>query len=153
MSREGDFKTRMAGSAPLMAVLTGGVYTREETGREGIVRGQAATDDAFDAVTGFLKPCALIKQRDLVPDGVLRDEETQIASAVQVIEVYLYQDTGYTSIDAALPLLVTLFMGHRFSDTFPVEWINLIDREQEEGALKGASLARVDFLVRTVEDF
>lgn len=160
MSREDDFKARMiddttgspviVGGTALMATLTGGVFTKGEVGREGITRESAA--GAF--TDGFLRPCALVKQRGLVPDGRIRDEETQAISGTQVIEVYLYEDSGYTSIDAAISRLVKLFLGNQFSDSFPVEWINLIDREREAGsALLGASLARVDFLVRNVTDF
>ena len=88
-----------------------------------------------------------------MPDNAIKDEETQVASSTQVIEVYLYEDRGYTNLDAAIRRLVALFLGYRFNDSFPVEWTGLIDREQEAGALDGASLARLDFLVRTVEDF
>lgn len=140
----------IVGGTALMATLTGGVFTKAAVGREGITRDSASS--AFSG--GFLLPCALVKQRGLVPDGQIRDEETQVVSGTQVIEVYLYEDSGYTSIDAARSRLVKLFLGHQFSDSFPVEWINLIDREREIGsALLGASLVRVDFLVRNVTDF
>src|SRR5690348_12611347 len=98
MSREDDFKARMiddttaspvigSGTA-LMAILTGGVFTKGAVGREGITRESAPS--AFSG--GFLQPCALVKQRGLVPDGKIRDEETQAVSGTQVIEVYLYED-------------------------------------------------------------
>jgi hypothetical protein len=160
MSREDDFKARMiddttaspviVGGTALMATLSGGVFTKGEVGREGITRLSAPA--AF--ASGFLIPCALVKQRGLVPDGQIRDEETQLISGTQVIEIYVYEDSGYTSIEAAISRLVKLFLGHQFSDSFSVEWINLIDREREAGsALLGASLARIDFLVRSVPDF
>lgn len=160
MSREDDFKARMiddtsgspviVGGTALMTTLAGGVFTKGEVGREGITR-----DSAPGAFTnGFLQPCALVKQRGFVPDKKILDEETQLISGTQVIEVYVYEDSGYTSIDAAISRLIKLFLGYQFSDSFPVEWINTIDREREAGsALLGASLARIDFRVVSVPDF
>lgn len=149
-SRESDFATRMAADATLMATLTGGVFRSELVGREGITRETAA--GAFDTNL-YLKPCALVKQRGLVPDGAIRDEIEQDTSVRQVVEVYLYEDSGYTSIDAAISRLFVLFQGWQFagaSASFPVELVNIIDRQRDEGALKGKSLARVDFAVFSI---
>lgn len=148
MAREDDFVTRMEADGTLMAILTGGVYSKAEVGREGITRDTA--EDAFDA-NGYLKPCALVRQRGLVPDGDVHDEIAQLSSAGQVVEIYLYEDSGYGNIDSALSRLFTLFFGYQFSDSFPVELFNVIDRERDEGALKGASLARQDWMVREIQ--
>lgn len=158
MSREDDFKARIVDDVvgspvivtgtPIMATLTGGVFTKAEVGRDGITRNSAP--GAFDA-NGYLKPCALVKQRGLVPDGAIRDGITQDVSAAQVIEIFVYEDGGYTSIDAALARIRDLFIGHHFTSSFEVEWVNLIDRERDEGALQGASMARIDFRVRSIE--
>jgi hypothetical protein len=157
-SREDDFKARMiddiTGSpvivtgTPLMATLTGGVFTKAAVGREGITRNSAS--GAFDA-NGYLKPCALVKQRGLVPDGGIRDGLAQDISAAQMVEIYVYEDNGYTNIDAALVRIRDLFIGYHFTSSFEVEWVNLIDRERDEGALQGASMARIDFRVRSIE--
>lgn len=149
MSREDDFKTRMEADATLMAILTGGVYTKAETGREGITRD--TTPDAFDG-DGYLLPCALVRQRGLTPDGVLLDEMAVQASTAQVVEIYLYEDSGYSNIDAALARLFVLFFGHQFSDSFPLEWAGTpVTRGKDEGALIGASLARQDWVVYDIQ--
>lgn len=148
MSAENDIATVMEADATLMATLTGGVYTSAEVGRDGITRDTAAA--AFDT-SGYLKPCALVRQRGLVPDGVLVEQETPAASATQVVEIYVYEDSGYSSIDTALNRLFVLLLGRQLSSgSFPLEWLNTIDRERDEGALKGASMARQDWLVVTV---
>ena len=147
MSREGDFKTRMDSDAALLAILTGGVFVAGSLGLLGITRETAAA--AFDS-NGYLKPCALVRQRQLVADLQVADLLAQAASATQVIEVYVYQDSGYTSIDSALARLFTLFYGHQFSDSFPVEWIGTLDRERDQGALNGASMARQEWVVPQV---
>jgi hypothetical protein len=140
---------RLEGDGTLTAILTGGVYTRAEVGRDGITRESAPA--AFDA-DGFLKPAALVRQRGLVPDGVVRDQIERVASAAQVVEIWLYEDRGYASIDGALEELFGLLEGYQFESGFPAEWINTIDREQDEGALAGASLARMDFLINVVKE-
>lgn len=148
MSRESDFATRMRADATLMAILTGGVYTREDAGPEGISR--ETTPAAFDS-NGYLKPCAFVKQRGLVPDGEVTDEGAKIVSARLVVEVWLYQRVTYTAIDGAKARLYALFQGHQFtgaSACAPLRWLGVpVSRERDPAALKGASMERVDFLV------
>lgn len=147
MSREADFATRMTGDTALMAILTGGVYQSGVVGEDGITRG--ATPAAFDT-NGWLEPCCLLKQRGRVPTSEVVDYLAQVVSTNQVVEVWLYEDSGYTNIDAAVNRLYALFQGYSFSDTFEVALANLIDRERDQGALKGRSLARMDFAVYSV---
>lgn len=130
-----------------MAILTGGVYVAGSVGAEGINRD--TTTGAFDA-NGYLKPAALVRQRGLIPDLEIMELGEQLASVTQVIEIYLYEDTGYSSTDSALNRLFALFHGHRFSDGGIAEWINTLDRLRDEGALSGRSLARIDFVVRSI---
>lgn len=148
MTRETDFETRMEADATLMAILTGGVYVAGALGLGGINR--TDTPAAFDSTTGYLKPCALVRQRALVADLQVNDQIAQVASATQVVEIYLYEDSGYSNIDAALSRLFTLFFGHQFTGTFPLEWIGTLDRERDQGALDGSSMARMEFLVANV---
>jgi hypothetical protein len=141
MTREADFATRMTGDATLMLILTGGVFKTETVGVEGITR--ETTPAAFSS--GYLLPCALVRQRAIVPDGIVEDDIEQDTSVRQVVEIWLYEDRGYTSIDAAASRLFVLFQGWQPSDAFPVKLINQIERMRDEGALKGASLGRLDF--------
>ncbi len=148
MSREHDFAVLMAADTTLMATLTGGVFESGLVGREGITRETAA--GAFDS-NGYLKPCALVKQRALVPDGGVRDGLAQAVSATQVVEVWLYEDSGYTNLDTARARLFALLEGHVFSGAYPAEWVNSITRQRDQGALTGKSLERMDFQVRAIE--
>jgi hypothetical protein len=148
-SREDDFANRMEADATLMATLTGGVYAAGEVGLEGISRD--TTPSAFSS--GYLLPAALVRQRSDVPDNAVWDEATQHTSFRQVVEIYLYEDRGYSSIDTAAERLFQLFQGYQFTSpnpSFPVKLINKLDRFRDEGALKGNSLARLDFEVFTV---
>lgn len=145
-SRENLFATRMEADATLMAILTGGVYEAGEVGVEGISREN--TPGAFS--DGYLRPAALVRQRTLAPDFIVYDEIEQDTSVRQVVEIWLYEDSGYTNLDLASARLFVLFQGYQFSDSFPAQLINQIDRARDEGALKGRSLARLDFEVFSV---
>jgi hypothetical protein len=129
-----------------MAILTGGVYQTGLVGVEGITR--ETTPGAF--VNGYLQPCALVRQRSATPDLQIRDDILQETSITQVVEIYLYEDRGYTAIDAASAELYLLFQGVMLPAAYPCEWIGLIDRQRDAGALKGKSLARMEFLVRSI---
>lgn len=159
MSREADFALRMATDATLMAILTGEVWTPSGyilppaidrghvAGPLGISR--EVTPDAFDA-SGYLLPCALVKQAGRIPDGIVRDYEAQITSANQRVEIWLYQDRTYTAIDAAASRIYVLFQGHRFDDSYDIYLANDIDRQRDDGALSGAPLRRLDWIVPSI---
>jgi hypothetical protein len=146
-SREADFAAVMTADSTLMLVLTGGVYQSGVLGEDGITR--ASTPAAFST---YLLPCCMVKQRGNVPDNHVRSYDPQATSAVQVIELWLYcdKDAGYAPLDAASDRLYTLFEGHRFTNSFEVQLSNTIDRQRDQGALKGASLKRLDFATYSV---
>lgn len=148
-SREADFHARIVADTALMAILTGGAFKSESVGIEGIDRTTAP--GAFDA-SGFLRPCALVRQRALVPTGDVLDFGAQIISARQAVEIWLYSDAsgGYTAIDAAIDRLYTLFQGHVFAGTFEVSLAIRLDRERDQGALQGASMAKLDWQVDSI---
>lgn len=148
MSRESDFYGVASEDDTLVAILTGGIYTVESLGLEGISR--AGTPDAFNE-NGFLLPTALIRQRERVTDDIVNDIDENVVSVTQAVEIYIYDDTGYTNIDAALARLYTLFQGYVFSDSFPVEWLGTLDRQRDFAALGGACLARQDWIVYSIQ--
>lgn len=147
MAIEDTITTRLSTDATLIAILTGGIYARGALGREGLTRETKAA--AFDS-NGYLKPTAVVAQRALVPDGNVQDQISQQASAAQIVEIYLYEDKGYTNIDAAMNRIYVLLQGYQFADIFPLEWANTVDRQRDTGALDGASMARIDFAVYQV---
>jgi hypothetical protein len=138
----------MIADATLLATLTGGVFTYASLGREGLTRESLAA--AFDATTKLLKPCAVVKQRTNTPDGAAVDMTDPMASAVQIVEIWLYQDTGYTSIDAATTRLFDLFFGYQFADSWELALIGGLDRQNDTGQLSGASMARMDWQVNSL---
>jgi hypothetical protein len=146
VSKESEIAARLSGDVTLMATLTGGVYVSGTVGIDGITRD--ATPAAFSG--GYLLPCALVKQRGNIPDGQVSDETAQIDSAIQIVEVWYYQDSGYTAIDTAMERARVLLRGYSLTNSFPLTLANVIDRQRDDGALHGASLSRQDWQVNFI---
>jgi hypothetical protein len=146
MSRESEIYTILNASAPLLAVLSGGLYKAEDVGVEGISR--ETTPAAFSS--GYLAPCALIRQRgEFVTNDAVEFDELLI-STEQVVEIWLYEDRGYTNLDAARVLIMSLLNGEFLTGSFELQLANVIDRQRDQGALKGASLARMDYQIWSI---
>jgi hypothetical protein len=80
---------RLAGDAPLLAVLTGGVHFHEALSHEGAAR---LPSSAYDPVTRVLRPLAVVRGRALVNTFQLQQRSRQFAPVRQAIEVWLYDD-------------------------------------------------------------
>jgi hypothetical protein len=73
---------------------------------------------------------------------------TKESSTGQALELWIYEDRGYSSIDSVLPLLKALLHGTRLTNSFPLEWSGIIVvGGRVEGALSGHSMARLDWQV------
>jgi hypothetical protein len=147
MSREAEVAALLEADATLMAILTGGVYTVSELGREGIT--QDSAPGSFDS-DGYLKPTAIVKQRGIVPAGSINDLREKIKSASQVVEIWLYQDTNFDAIDSAQDRIYTVLQGEPLTGTYEMDWAFTMDRMRDEGALNGASMLRIDFQVVSI---
>jgi len=93
MSLSDDIKTALLADAPLVALLTGGIFNDvEEISR-------VNTPGAFDA-NKEIKPCALIKHNTELPlrSGYLR-------AVNDPFTVYFYQRQGYNVIEQAMDLV------------------------------------------------
>jgi hypothetical protein len=145
VSREADIAALLLADAPLLAVLTGGIYVYGELSPEGITRDQ--TPAAFDAATGFLLPCALVKQRGEIPTFELGTGS--VRSANQVVEIYLYEAITYNAIDAAKPLIYGILTDEELTahNGYEIYLANTISRQRDMGALQDASMERVDYVV------
>jgi hypothetical protein len=144
MSKEIEVATIMAADTELSILLPGGIYQASLLGEDGISRGD--TPEAFDE-NGWLQPCALVRERGIVPSGDLVDYESQTIGTVQVVEIWLYEDSGFVNINASIARLLVIFLGKRLSDSWELYPANIINGERDQGALKGRSLARVDLAV------
>lgn len=146
MSFESEVAAILDADATLDALLTGGIHISGTVGPLGITRETVAA--AFDA-NGYLKPTALVRQRNLVPTGDVLDFDAKLESARQMVEVWLYSDQsdGYTTLDSAAAQVRTVLMGRTLTDSFELRLALWIDRGRDEGALSGAALERLDWQV------
>ena len=150
MSRESDIKTLLDTDLLLSLTLTGGIYISEDVGVEGISR--ETTPAAFSS--GFLLPCALVKQRgEFVTEDVV-EYDSFLFSTTQVVEIWLYEERDYSAIDLAKVRVMVMMNGHQFTDvitgTFEPELVNMVDRQRDAAALNGASLARMDWSIKSI---
>lgn len=115
MSLVSEAKAVLEADGTLVALATGGIYDLDETGPNGISR--TTTPDAFDS-NEIIQPCILIKARGGVPDLALTDEGTQYLSVRDPLEVWFYEDSGYTNIEAMRDRVYTLLHATQLPDTF-----------------------------------
>lgn len=146
MSRESEVKAVLAADATLMAILTGGVFASEDVGVEGISR--ETTPGAFSS--GYLKPCALVKQRVEMVTPDVEEFDSLYISTSQIVEIWLYEDRGYSSIDSAKSRILTLLNGKILTQSFEMKLAMIVHRQRDLGALKGASLERMDWQIWAV---
>ena len=102
-------KTILEADATLSALATGGVWDWDETGRMGINRSNTLTTAAF--TSGIIKPCLLLKLASSVPFGEIADDSAQLVSVREMLEVWAYQHTGYSTIKSMLDRAYTLLQG------------------------------------------
>jgi hypothetical protein len=142
---EVDIAALIAANSAIMAQLTGGVYQSGLVGVEGITR--ETTPAAFDS-DGYLLPCCLVRQRDLIPTLDVLDFDAQLKSSIQVVECWLYQDAPlYDVIDAVSSLLYALLQGKPLPYSYELDLAHMISRQRDGGTLGNASLARLDWAV------
>ena len=92
-------RTALMADAAFVALLTGGVYTWNVTGKLFISRDNSATSTAFDA-NGVLKPCCMVKVRSATPTNTLSDP-LPLQGERLALEIWFYQDDGYATIESA----------------------------------------------------
>ena len=130
----------LTADASLVTLLTGGIYTYQETKRLGL--NKTTVPAAYDA-NGFIKPCALVKQRSRVPTSAIKDAGTQTTSEAAVIEAFLYSDGNDTPPETAANRVYVLLHDQIIAGGY-MQLINQIDDWRDE-TLDFANLIRLDF--------
>lgn len=93
-----SLKTILTGSGGLTALLTGGVLDAQDLPRDG-----GGANDIPRQLSGLINPFAIIRFRE-----ANRTSADVLNAALESVEVYVYEDTGYNTIDAALALIFSL---------------------------------------------
>jgi hypothetical protein len=136
-------KTILEADATLLATATGGIWSYDETGRQGLSR--TITPAAFDS-NGVIRPCILLKMRDAIPDGQLADDASQTVSLREMLEAWFYQDTGYAAIETMRDRVYVKLQAVQLTGTYGCWWAGDI-RGARDTELD-ASVERADYLVR-----
>lgn len=139
-------KTLLDADATLVALATGGVWDWDETGRMGINRSNAATSAAF--TSGIIKPCLLLKLRTSVPFGDIADDASRVVSTREMLEVWAYQDNGYSTIKSMLARVFVLLQGQQLGG-FVCRWA--LDVQPGRDTDMDASVERADYAVITMK--
>lgn len=124
MTKEQEIAEILRADDTLMALLTGGVFTDEEIGVEGIRRSLEPTDtnptkDVFDA-DGILQPCAVVRERGETIWQNINLVSDQIQAVGQVVQIYFYQFRGHDIIQQARNRVYQLLMNRQLSPSFPM---------------------------------
>lgn len=137
-------KAILAADSTLLAAATGGVWDFDSTGRLGINR--TANPSAFTSA-GIIKPCVLVKTRAQVADYILADESNQMVSYREALEVWLYQDSGYTTIETMEARIYVLLHAKQFGGAFMCYWQQNVRFPVRDTDLD-ANVERMEFSVR-----
>lgn len=129
------------GVGGVYTLLTGGIYRIDQTGINGI--DSKSVPSAYDSA-GKLKPTALLKMRDALPYGGIRDGRYKTTR--QVLEIYLYREwvDGYSTLYTARERIDVLLDEQRFSGVLGCHWINNVD-DKRAPELAGACMIRADY--------
>lgn len=115
-------RAHLIADAPLMLILTGGIFTDQAVGVEGFRREAGSpTESAFDA-DDFIKPCALIKEGNTVPFGNVRSDGDGFIAVSQTVFVYLYEMRGHDQIDLARERIKVVLKNKRLGRSYTIMW-------------------------------
>ena len=132
----------LAADATLAALATGGIYSYEQTGRNGISR--VTTPNAYQP-GGFLKPSVVVKAEAAKTVPAIRDSAS---GAQQMVEVYLYDDGdhGFDTLSSARDRVITLLDRQWLSGIGYLRQISGADNERDP-KLNNAALVQIAFTV------
>lgn len=153
MSFADDIRTLLvadAGGSGVNTVLTGGIYTWEQTGRNGLSR--QTTPNAYVSNSPILRPCAVIKDRAQVPDGGIQNDKTPAVSYRQVIEIWLYDAGSSTTstLDTVANRIFALLHGQRVNSRL-CRWLGNPMIDERVMALENARILRSDYQIVDVK--
>lgn len=136
-----EIKLVLSSHAPLALLLTGGIYTFAETGKEGV--GPTGTPDAFSQ--GYLTPMCVIVERSEMPWGGIHDHFENTESTRKVVEIYYYNDAdvGYNVIREARDMVYGL-LHNALIGGLRTKWLSDVNDLRDE-VLNNAAMIRSDY--------
>lgn len=129
-------------NAPLVAIITGGIYAEEDLGPDGLTKTSAP---AAVWSAGYLKPVIRVKERTDQPWGGINDTQNQTSSFQKMIEIWFYDDgpKGYGTIELAQSMVYALLHMKLVNKSRLRNSFNVPDLRDAE--LNNAAVIRADY--------
>jgi hypothetical protein len=141
--------TRLAADATLVAIMTGGIVLYSTLKGKGVSR--TTLPSAYTQVAGkptTLKPLLVVKGRAVTPTNTLRDHSEQYVSTRQVVELWLYNDSGagWTALANGAARAYTLLQDRPVTGSFSISLTSEI-LDEREPTMDEACFIRNDYEV------
>lgn len=120
MTRESEIKALLVADSEFMNLITGGVYTDQEIGLQGLTRDvDSETAAAYDE-KGLLKPTVVVREMDenLYPN--IRDDAEGYYATTQLVELYFYEMQDTNVIDQAMIRSYRVLNNQRLTQSYPL---------------------------------
>lgn len=137
-------KTLLEGDSTLMSLLTGGVLDASDLSFDGGGIDELPHVDE----SSLIKPCAIIRFQDSDQFGPL-----QVGGEVEAVEIYVYENSGYSIIEPAIKQIKTLLHRQRvIADDRQLAYFVFSHRSRETNApeLAGIPCKFIRFMNTTI---
>lgn len=148
MSYEDDVRDILAADAAMQALMTGGFYTEQQVGVEGIRRGDdVPTELAFDE-RGELKGTVLVREGNALPYGTVRSQRDKITAMSKLVSIYFFEMRGHEVVDAAKNRAYALLEGIRLpTKSYPIWLVAETPPVPDTGPIANSTTIRQDWMV------
>jgi hypothetical protein len=146
MTYASEIVTTLNASAPLLMALVGGVYDYTDTGKKGLTR--EITPQAFDDVTGLIRPTAIVLELSGEMDGQAVSPNTGYFSTVSPVLIRIYNNAnlGYAVIIDAEAQIRVLLNNQRITGGFQTIWKSTL-KNRRDPELKDAAWYQATYQV------
>lgn len=150
MSREQQVKDILVNDPTIMALLTGGVYTEQEVGIEGIRRGDNSPSGAAYDSSGRLLGCALIREGGVIPFNSIRSISDRFAAITQTVSIYFYEMRGMDIVKPASERSYELLEGAQLPPSYPIWMEAETPPIPDDGPMMNSTVLRQDWIIVSI---
>jgi hypothetical protein len=147
MSRESLIQGLLLADGTITAITSTRIYISEVVGDNGLTSENAS---AIYNASGDILPTILVKERDEIFDDQVNNFDDKELSSLQIVELWVYEENGYSNINAILARSRKLLHGIQILNSFEIEFVLQTGPLRDTAALNGASMKRQDWSVPSV---
>lgn len=146
MSREEIVANLLRADSEWTDLFTGGTYTDEQLGVEGLRRGEdSPCAQAYDD-DGLLRPCAVVRQSGELPFGDVRNMADGFVAMSQMVMVYTFQMRGHEIVDTGKLISYRILEGQRLQKTYPIWMVAESPPIPDGGPIANSTMFRQDWI-------